>query len=153
MKHLVRVVSLIFLPKTLTWNKITFQLINSLNLTELVVNELTKSISKTNCRYSFFYPIYPLLIVKISKACNYKERENHCVKSVQKQRFFWTVFSRIRTEYGDPLYLCVFSPNVGKDRSKKTPYLDTFHAVNFFKNSPQHSLLFIMNYQFSKLWE
>ena len=26
---------------------------------------------------------------------------NHCVKSVQIQNFFWFVFSRIRTEYGE----------------------------------------------------
>ena len=41
----------------------------------------------------------------------------HWVKSVQKQSFFWSVFSRTRTEYG----------------SEKTPYLDTFHAVFLIK--------------------
>ena len=38
MKYLASVVSLIFLPKTLIWNKITFQLSNLLNFPELVVN-------------------------------------------------------------------------------------------------------------------
>ena len=37
----------------------------------------------------------------------------HCVKILQIRIFFWSVFSRIRTEYGP----------------EKTPYLDTFHAV------------------------
>ena len=37
----------------------------------------------------------------------------HCVKSVQIWIFFWSLFFRIRTEYGP----------------EKTPYLDTFHAV------------------------
>ena len=37
----------------------------------------------------------------------------HCVKNVQIRSFFWSVFSRIRTEYGP----------------EKTLYLDTFHAV------------------------
>ena len=46
MKCLVSAVSLIFLPKTLIWNKITFPASNSLNLAELVENELMKSISK-----------------------------------------------------------------------------------------------------------
>ena len=46
MKYLASVVSLIFLPKTLIWKKIMFQLSNSLNLVELVENELTKSIFK-----------------------------------------------------------------------------------------------------------
>ena len=27
------------------------------------------------------------------------------------------------------LYFSVFSPNIGKYRPEKTPYLDTFHAV------------------------
>ena len=40
----------------------------------------------------------------------------HCVKSVQLRNFFWSVFSRIRTD-------------VGKYGPEKTPYLDTFHAV------------------------
>ena len=35
------------------------------------------------------------------------------MKSVQIWSFFWSAFSRIRTEYGP----------------EKTPYLDTFHAV------------------------
>ena len=43
------------------------------------------------------------------------------MKSVQTRSFLWSVFSRIRTEYGP----------------EETPYLDTFHAVvlnsiNFF---------------------
>ena len=39
------------------------------------------------------------------------------------------VFPRIRTEYGDlqsKSYFPVFSPNMGKYRPEKTPYLDTF---------------------------
>ena len=44
MKYLVNAVSLIFLPKTLIWNKITFPASNSLNLAELVLNEPIKSI-------------------------------------------------------------------------------------------------------------
>ena len=45
MKYLAGVVSLIFLPKILIWNKTTLWQSNLLNLVELVVNELTKSIS------------------------------------------------------------------------------------------------------------
>ena len=62
MKYLASVFSLIFLQKTLIWNKITFQLSNSLNLTALVANELTKSISKTVYQYSFFYAISHCLL-------------------------------------------------------------------------------------------
>ena len=52
----------------------------------------------------------------------------HCVKSVQIGRFFWSVFSRIRTEYGEILHI---SPNAGKYGPEKTPYLDIFHTVGF----------------------
>ena len=53
MKYLSSVVSLIFLPKTLNWNKITFLASNSLNLAELVVNELMKTISKRSYNIPF----------------------------------------------------------------------------------------------------
>ena len=46
MKYLASVVSVIFLPKTLIWIRIKLWLLNLLNLAELVVNELTKSIFK-----------------------------------------------------------------------------------------------------------
>ena len=60
MKYLARAVSLIFLPKTLIWNKILFPASNSLNFAELVENELMKSIFKKN-----FLSNSSLLIVKI----------------------------------------------------------------------------------------
>ena len=46
MKYFASVASLIFLPKTLIRNKITFPTLNTLNFAELVENELIKSISK-----------------------------------------------------------------------------------------------------------
>ena len=62
MEYLASVALLIFLQKTLIWNKITFQGSNSLNLAELLVNQLTKSISKKIYEYSLFYLIYPCLL-------------------------------------------------------------------------------------------
>ena len=52
MKYLASVVSFIFLPKPLTWNKITLLLSNLLNL---IINDLTKSVSKkfANIPFSF----------------------------------------------------------------------------------------------------
>ena len=55
MKYLARVASLIFLAKTLIWNKITFPASNLLNLAGLVVNEPMKSIYKKIYQYSLFY--------------------------------------------------------------------------------------------------
>ena len=46
MKFLASVVYLIFLHKTLIWNKITFPASHSLNVPELVVNELMINIFK-----------------------------------------------------------------------------------------------------------
>ena len=53
MKYLASVVSLIFLPKTLIWNQMTFLASNSLNFAELVETELMKSIFKKI--YQYFY--------------------------------------------------------------------------------------------------
>ena len=61
MKYFARVVSLIFLAKTVIWNKITFPASNLLDLAELVVNEPLKSIYKKNYQYFFFYSIYHCL--------------------------------------------------------------------------------------------
>ena len=54
MKYLAGIVSLIFQPKTLIWDKITFSASNSLNFAELVEKELVKSIFKkiTNIPFS-----------------------------------------------------------------------------------------------------
>ena len=54
MKYLVSVVSLIFLVKTLIWNKFTYPASNSLNLAELVENEPMKSIFQKIYQNSFF---------------------------------------------------------------------------------------------------
>ena len=58
MKYLASVVTLIFLPETLIWNKIMFPASNLLNFAKLVENELMKRMSKTFYQYSFFYPVY-----------------------------------------------------------------------------------------------
>ena len=62
MTYLTSVVSLIFLAKTLIWNRITFPLSNSLNLPELMVNKPMKCIYKKIYQYSFFYSIYRWLM-------------------------------------------------------------------------------------------
>ena len=61
-KNLPSVVSLIFLVKTLVWNKIKSPASNSLNLAELVVNEPRKSTYKKIYQYSFFFSIYHCLM-------------------------------------------------------------------------------------------
>ena len=70
MKYFAGAISLIFLAKTLIWNKVTFRLSNSLNLADLVVNELTKSISKKNLSVLLFLSDLSLLIVNTLRAFN-----------------------------------------------------------------------------------
>ena len=70
MKYLTSIVSLIFVPKTLIWNKIKFPASNSLNFAELVENELMKSTFKKNLPIFFFLSNLSLLIVNILRAYN-----------------------------------------------------------------------------------
>ena len=70
-KCLASVLYLIFLPKILIWNKITFlAFLKSLKLAELVKNELTKSIAKKNLPAFLFLSDLSLLNVKILRAYN-----------------------------------------------------------------------------------
>ena len=64
MKYHAGIVSLIFLKKTLIWNKITFQASNLLNFAELLENELISKrvFRKKKYQYFFFYPIYGCLL-------------------------------------------------------------------------------------------
>ena len=67
MRYRAGIVSLIFLPKTLNWNKITFLASDSLNLEELVLNELMK---KKKLPVLLFLSDLPLLNVNISRTYN-----------------------------------------------------------------------------------
>ena len=40
------------------------------------------------------------VVAEIIAVTNKNVDDNHCVKSVRIRSFFWSVFSRIRTEYG-----------------------------------------------------
>ena len=67
----------------------------------------------------------------------------HCVKSVQIQSYFWSVFSRIRTEYGKIFVslriLSKCRANAGKYGLEITPYLDTFRAVLLLQDCSSRS--------------
>ena len=43
----------------------------------------------------------------------------HCVKSVQMWSFFWSVFSRIRTEYGEILRISPYSVRMQENTDQK----------------------------------
>ena len=69
MKYLASVVSLVFLAKTLIWNKSTSPASNLLNLAELVENEPQKSMQKNLQIFLFLFDL-SLLNAKISRAYN-----------------------------------------------------------------------------------
>ena len=62
MKYLASVVSLIFLAKTLIWNKINFPTLNLMNLAELVENEPMKSMYQKIYQNYFLCLIYHCLM-------------------------------------------------------------------------------------------
>ena len=66
-KYFTDAVSLILLTKTSNWNEVKFMASNSLNLAELVVNELMKSISKRKLPTFLFLSNLSLLNVKTSR--------------------------------------------------------------------------------------
>ena len=74
MKYLAKVISLIFILKTLTWNKIMFLASGLLKLPKLVVNYLMRCISKTNLPIFLFLSDLPLLNAIFSRAYNWGNR-------------------------------------------------------------------------------
>ena len=78
------------------------------------------------------------------------------MKSVQIQRFFWSVFSRIRTEYGKIFLISLHLVRIWEyTDQKKTPYLDTFHAVllirliSYLEDSVIRVLIFLWQFNLS----
>ena len=70
MKYFASVAPLIFLAKTLIWNKITFPASNSLDVVKLGVNESMKSFCKKIYQYFSFLFNLSLVNVNISRAYN-----------------------------------------------------------------------------------
>ena len=83
---------------------------------------------------------------------------SHCVKSVQIRSFFWSVFSRIRTECGEIQSVFSYSVWIRENSDqKKNPYLDIFHVVSLSKvlwvNIPCHSKFLVALLPFtSNIW-
>ena len=69
----------------------------------------------------------------------------HCVKSFRIRSFFWAVFSRIRTEYGEIRSILRIQSDAGKYGPEKTQYFDTFYALSdFFQHHfMRHKILWI----------
>ena len=59
-------------------------------------------------------------------------REKYFVKSVRSRNFFWSVFYRIRSEYGEIQSISPNSVRMRENTDQKTPSTDTFHAVKYY---------------------
>ena len=75
------------------------------------------------------------VITKCVSRSSYYKTVRHYVKSVQIQNYFWSVFSHIRTEYGEILRMSPYSvrmrENLGRMQTRITPNTDTFYAVSY----------------------
>ena len=68
---------------------------------------------------------------RVKSNCQFYKNYHHCAKNVQIRSFFWSVFSRIWTDYGEIWSISPYtSPNAGKFGLENTPYLDIFLAVS-----------------------
>ena len=55
----------------------------------------------------------------------------HCVKNVQIRSFFWSIFSRIRTEYGETRSISPYSVRMRQKRTRKNSAFGHFpHSGN-----------------------
>ena len=70
----------------------------------------------------------------------------HCVKSVQIQSFFWSVFSCFRTEYGDLLPKSPYSVRIQENTDQKKLRIWTL-----FKQCLPSSYRMSVTYKFSKM--
>ena len=88
----------------------------------LLKMSLTKSDLST-VRVIFCHVIkYLIRLYTLRKKCPYS-------------KLFWSVFSRIRTEYGEILRISSYSVRMRKIRTRITPNTNTFHAVTTLYSS------------------
>ena len=74
----------------------------------------------------------------------------HCLESVQIRSFFWSVFSRIRTEYGEIRIISPYSIRMRENTDQKKLCSWTFFLSERFRSFEKSSSLFYMIYFFAK---
>ena len=91
---------------------------HSFHIVKLLHHHHRKNLSQKYGISNTRYPNFSSLLTFLECACN-----NHCVKSVQIRSLFWSVFSRIRTEYGE---IQSIQSKCGKIRTRITPKYEYF---------------------------
>ena len=91
----------------------------------------TPFLQKTTRRLLLIITVSIVLVMKgelESETVNYNTK--HCVKSVQIWSFFWSVFSRIPTEYGEIRSISPYSVQMREDKDQKKLCIWTFFTQN-----------------------
>ena len=133
---------------------ISHQLVTQLKKHTVFVNSLRISIfHKCACSFSWYKIGWESKQETQHVDTGHKLNE-HCVKDAHIRRFFWSLFSCIRTECGY-LLISVFIPNIGKYGPDKTLYLDTFQAVvhETFGRRPGRCLNVFDREHFVTIWQ
>ena len=94
-------------------------------------------------KYYLNFPYWPIRLKVHNKGlCLPWSLREKCPYS----KFFWSVFSRIWTEYGVSLRI---QSKCGKIKTRKTPKADTFHALNISRSKGNQATNFGLLIEYS----
>ena len=100
----------------------------------LTVKKFLELLTKKNCKRKnqIKFKIGILITRKGNKLyVKWEDYNNHCVKSIRTQSFFWSVFSCIWTEYGKILRISPYSVQMLENTDqRKLPIWTFLPAVN-----------------------
>ena len=92
------------------------------NYTEYSVR-MRENVDQNNSEYEHFLRNGNLAWFYV---CIIKVASTHCVKSIQIWSFFWSIFSRIRTEYGEIRSISPYSVRIREIRTSKNSVFGHF---------------------------
>ena len=101
------------------------------------------AITKNSCCDIFIYKVKaPFLFGTKTKLLIHpaiiENTLDHCVKSVQIRSFFWSVFSRIRTEYGETRSISPYSVRMRENKDQKKLHIWTLFCRSVCFGSFDH---------------
>ena len=80
-----------------------------------LMNKFPGKYNRAKFKHIIFHD--PFITMKKSEKSNKKVR--HCVKCIQIRSFFWSVFYRIRTEYGEIRSISLYSVQMRENTDQK----------------------------------
>ena len=76
----------------------------------------------------------------------------HCVKSAQIRSFFWSVFSRIRTEYGEILRISPYSVRMWENTDQKKLGIWTLFMQCYFNRYLDSANIYLFKFNNWNVW-